>query len=268
MSGIFDPAIFDPAIFDVTSTSGAALSAGIQAASNVTGTVSTGIYLSGLVSVQSGTVSSLTAEIRFASNISAQSAIQAAFAGSAAALSANIPAISACSAYLQTEIRLGSVLPSNSGVSAALQSNITLSGAVSAASGMYGALLDRGAGRRAVSRPVWDDPTDFLDLDEFGSVIHVLGNNGSIIRTFSAIFDEPATSYNYRKGQSINPPSLGDYDIDPLGPSIFCPSESAIGLHRGDVVEVQNRIYDVIRAPLPDGTGWTRVPLSPAGDDL
>lgn len=97
---------------------------------------------------------------------------------------------------------------------------------------------------------MFEDINDFIDEDEF-AVPAVIKLSSGAYRQVSVIFDAPYLDAN-----------TGEYDMDTVRPRVSGKFSDFTGVTRGDVVVVNNRNYDVLTEPQPDGTGWGMLELA------
>ncbi|MBF9235584.1 head-tail joining protein [Microvirga alba] len=102
-------------------------------------------------------------------------------------------------------------------------------------------------------KPAWDDLDAFLRDDEFATVATVRLQDGGT-RTVRGIFDDP-----YLNAQ------LGEYEIDTTRPRLLCKEADVIGVKRGDLVDIDGRVYDVMTGAQPDGTGMALLEMAAQG---
>lgn len=91
--------------------------------------------------------------------------------------------------------------------------------------------------------PAWEDLDAFLNVDEF-AVLATVRLQGGTTRAVRGIFDDP-----YLNAQ------LGEYELDTVRPRLTCKESDLVGVLRGDEVEIDGKVYDVLSTPNPDGTG-------------
>ena len=91
--------------------------------------------------------------------------------------------------------------------------------------------------------PAWEDLDAFLSVDEF-AVVATIRLQGGTTRAVRGIFDDP-----YLNAE------LGEYEFDTNRPRLTCKESDVIGVIRGDVVEIDRKVYDVLSSANSDGTG-------------
>lgn len=96
----------------------------------------------------------------------------------------------------------------------------------------------------------WDDLNSFLSVDEFAVTATVRLQEGGT-RVVRGIFDDP-----YLNAQ------LGEYEIDTTRPRLMCKESDVIGVTRGDLVDIDGRVYDVLTSAQPDGTGMALLEMA------
>ena len=99
--------------------------------------------------------------------------------------------------------------------------------------------------------PSWDNPADFVSLDDFATQAVIQLQAGGT-RTVSGIFDDP-----YLNAQ------LGEYEMDTSKPRLTCVEGTLAGVKRGDGVTINGKQYGVMTYPQPDGTGLEVLELTP-----
>jgi hypothetical protein len=104
-----------------------------------------------------------------------------------------------------------------------------------------------------VSRPVWEDLGVFFTPDTAGGfarpALITLQNGGTL--TVNGHFDDPALGA-----------SLGEYDHDTNDPRFTCPSSAVADVTRGDTLTLDGKTYDILAAPMHDGTGVATLKLA------
>lgn len=104
-------------------------------------------------------------------------------------------------------------------------------------------------------KPAWEDLDEFLDEDDF-AVPAVIDLQGGGQVSLSVIFDNPYSES-----------TLGDaYTKDDVMPRALC-KESLVGaVRRGDTITIafpgSRRVFDIVTAPQPDGTGMSVIELA------
>lgn len=96
----------------------------------------------------------------------------------------------------------------------------------------------------------WDDLDSFLSNDDFADSVTVHLQDGEI-RPISGIFDGPYLNVQ-----------IGEYEMDTSQPRLTCKASDVIGVKRGDSVEIDGLIYDVLTGAQPDGTGMAQLSLA------
>jgi hypothetical protein len=96
----------------------------------------------------------------------------------------------------------------------------------------------------------WDDLDAFVNADEFAVKATVRLQEGGT-RVILGIFDDP-----YLNAQ------LGEYEIDTTRPRLLCKEADVIGVIRGDLVDIDGRVYDVLASAQPDGTGMATLEMA------
>ena len=91
--------------------------------------------------------------------------------------------------------------------------------------------------------PAWEDLDVFLNVDEFAVTATVRLQAGGT-RAVRGIFDDP-----YLNAE------LGEYEFDTNRPRLTCKERDVLGVLRGDVVEIDGKVYDVLSSANSDGTG-------------
>lgn len=99
-------------------------------------------------------------------------------------------------------------------------------------------------------KPPWENLDIFLDTDDFALRVTARLQAGGE-RRFRAIFDDP-----YLNAE------LGEYELDTSSPRLTCRWADVEDVTRGDVVDVDGRVYDVITNAQPDGTGMAMLALA------
>lgn len=95
--------------------------------------------------------------------------------------------------------------------------------------------------------PAWENLSDFLSLGDFAVKVKVTLESGEV-REFPGIFDDPYLNAD-----------LGEYEVDTSTPRVLCKMSDALGIQRGDTMEVEGVVYDIMRSPKPDGTGLATI---------
>lgn len=106
--------------------------------------------------------------------------------------------------------------------------------------------------------PAWDNPADFLDMDDFAvrAVIHFQGGGE---REISGIYDGP-----YLEGR------IGDYEQDTTKPKFTCVEGTCAGARRRDGITIYQAdgvtvfgSFGIMTYPQPDGNGLEVLELTP-----
>lgn len=98
--------------------------------------------------------------------------------------------------------------------------------------------------------PAWERLDDFLDVNDFAVTATVRLQNGTT-RAVRGIFDDP-----YLNAE------LGEYEMDTNRPRLTCKETDVVGVTRGDVVELDGKVYDVLAGPHADGTGMAMLEMA------
>jgi len=96
----------------------------------------------------------------------------------------------------------------------------------------------------------WENLDDFLDTAEF-AVSGVLSFQAGGSVSVSVIFDDP-----YLNAQ------LGEYEMDTTNPRVLGKLSELKLAHRGDILTIGPRDYDVLTSAQPDGTGMATLSLA------
>lgn len=99
-------------------------------------------------------------------------------------------------------------------------------------------------------RLAWENLDVFLIADEFAVTVTLRLQSG-VVRQFNAVFDDP-----YLNAE------LGEYDLDTSRPRLTCKESDVVGVSRGDEVEIDGTVYDVLTGPQPDGTGMAMLEMA------
>ena len=99
-------------------------------------------------------------------------------------------------------------------------------------------------------QPGWEDLGAYLNTDEF-AVTAVLHPQDDEPRSIVGIFDEPFMDAE-----------LGEYRMDQIAPRFLCRADQVADVQRGDVLEVQGRMLDILAAPQADGTGMATLRMA------
>lgn len=102
-------------------------------------------------------------------------------------------------------------------------------------------------------KPAWEDLDAFLSLDDF-AVNAIITLQSGATRTVRCIFDDP-----YLNAE------LGEYEMDSSRPRITCKESDVLDVRRGDTVNIDARIYDVLTSAQPDGTGMAMLEMALQG---
>lgn len=102
-----------------------------------------------------------------------------------------------------------------------------------------------------MSHPAWENPAEFLDPEEFGTVA-VRTRSGHAPLEVLGIFDDPSLVAE-----------AGDFAMDDLSPRFLVTDEVAAGIRHHDTLEIDGRSWVVVANPQRDGTGLSSVPLAP-----
>jgi hypothetical protein len=113
--------------------------------------------------------------------------------------------------------------------------------------------------------PSWDDPSDFIELDDFAVKATIQFQDGTT-RTIAGIYDGPyveATIGVKRFG--------GDFQQDTTKPKFTCVEGACNGARRGDslMVYLADGVtvfgsFSIMTYPQPNGTGLESLELTPA----
>lgn len=99
-------------------------------------------------------------------------------------------------------------------------------------------------------KPAWENLDIFLDTDDFAIRATLrLQDNGE--RVVTGIFDDP-----YLNAET------GEYELDTTQPRLTCRWVDVQDVTRGDTVEFEGRVYDVVTNAQPDGTGMATLALA------
>ncbi|MDO5057729.1 MAG: hypothetical protein Q4E06_10445 [Lautropia sp.] len=99
-------------------------------------------------------------------------------------------------------------------------------------------------------KPAWENLDIFLDTDDFAIRATLRLQDGDE-RVVVAIFDDP-----YLNAET------GEYELDTTQPRLTCRWMDVQDVTRGDTVEVDGRVYDVVTDAQPDGTGMAMLALA------
>lgn len=102
-------------------------------------------------------------------------------------------------------------------------------------------------------KPAWEDLDAFLNVDEFAVTATVTLHDGTT-KAVRGIFDDP-----YLNAQ------LGEYEADSSRPRLTCKEADVALVRRGDTVEIDGRVYDVLTSAQPDGTGMALLEMAAQG---
>lgn len=102
--------------------------------------------------------------------------------------------------------------------------------------------------------PAWENLDAFFTLDTAGGFAKTatiaLQAGGTL--TVKGIFDDP-----YLNAE------LGEYDHDTSDPRFLCKSSEVAAVTRGDTLTLGAVTYDILAAPMHDGTGVATLKLAP-----
>jgi len=56
--------------------------------------------------------------------------------------------------------------------------------------------------------------------------------------------------------------ALGEYELDHPTPRFICPEVGVVDAHRGDVVTIEGKAFDLMQEPQLDGTGIATLVLA------
>lgn len=107
--------------------------------------------------------------------------------------------------------------------------------------------------------PAWENLDDFLGLDTqdgFAKKATVHFASTTATRQVKGIFDEP-----YLNAQ------LGEYQADEIAPRFLCKHIDVFDVGRGDRIDVEGVLFDIMSAPQADGTGMATLYLESPPDD-
>ena len=96
----------------------------------------------------------------------------------------------------------------------------------------------------------WEDLDVFLSEKEFAVAAVVRLGDGSS-RLVRGIFDDP-----YLNAEA------GEYELDTAQPRLTCKWADVRDVRRGDTLEVEGRVYDVVTHAQADGTGMAILALA------
>lgn len=99
-------------------------------------------------------------------------------------------------------------------------------------------------------KPTWENLDIFLDTGDFAIRATLRLQDGGE-RVVVGIFDDPYLSAE-----------TGEYELDTTQPRLTCRWADVQDVTRGDTVEVDGRVYDVITGAQPDGTGMAMLALA------
>lgn len=102
----------------------------------------------------------------------------------------------------------------------------------------------------AVSCKAWENLDIFLDTGDFAIRVMLRLQDGRE-RVVSGIFDEP-----YLNAET------GEYELDATQPRLTCRWSDVRDVTRGDLVEIEGQVYDVVTNAQPDGTGMAMLSLA------
>ncbi len=98
--------------------------------------------------------------------------------------------------------------------------------------------------------PDWENLDLFLNTDDFGITVTINHKAGGS-STLRAIFDDP-----YINAQ------LGEYQPDITDPRLTVKQLDAINVKKHDYCTINDKTYDVLTAPQPDGSGMAIIRLA------
>lgn len=107
--------------------------------------------------------------------------------------------------------------------------------------------------------PSWENMDVFLQTDDnggFATPAVIFFANGTTRNDVPVIFDDPYMNAD-----------LGEYELDASQPRVGSEESNFAGVQRGDTIEVDGQIFDVMGLPQSDGNGWATVPLGARYDD-
>lgn len=100
--------------------------------------------------------------------------------------------------------------------------------------------------------PFAEDLDQFLQVREFAHSATLILGDAEVRREVVGIFDEPFLDAE-----------LGEYSLDTTQPRLLCKEADTRGIDRGDRVEIDGRVFDIMGLPQVDGTGMATIRLSP-----
>jgi hypothetical protein len=92
-------------------------------------------------------------------------------------------------------------------------------------------------------QPEWEDLSTFFDPDEFAATAVITRGEETVVEVLG-IFDDPNAVA-----------TLGEYALDHTSPRFTCPETDVAGVHKGDVVTIEGKEFDLMQEPELDGTG-------------
>lgn len=103
--------------------------------------------------------------------------------------------------------------------------------------------------------PAWEDLDQFLQLDDF-AVAATITRQVGLPLSLSVVFDDPNVNAD-----------LGDaYTRDDVRPMATGKESDMPGVKRGDTITLQfhtgAQTFDILAAPMPDGTGMAKLALA------
>lgn len=102
--------------------------------------------------------------------------------------------------------------------------------------------------------PAWEDPDDFLNLNDFAVPAIITLAAGGTMR-LNGIFDDPYINAE-----------LGEYERDTQGPRFTCKATDVVGVRRGDRIAITFpagvESFDIMTSPQPEGTGFAKLELT------
>lgn len=101
-------------------------------------------------------------------------------------------------------------------------------------------------------KPAWESLDAFFSTNDFASSITITPQAGDPFEV-PGIFDDP-----YLNAE------LGEYDMDTNQPRIWCKESDVSQVKAQDTVTINEKIYDILSNPEPDGTGLAMLRLAEA----
>jgi hypothetical protein len=106
--------------------------------------------------------------------------------------------------------------------------------------------------------PSWDDPSEFIDIDDFAVKAIIQFQDGTT-RNIVGIYDGPYLMA-----------TLKGYEQDTSKPKFTCAEGTCDGVRRGDAIVIYNSdgvtffgTFGILTYPEPDGTGLESLELAP-----